>query len=92
MRCALVRRIVKLDAAGMRDAVAELLSGAGVGNDDIALMMPEVSTEVTVDALLEVETLLPRRTNHRIVQSSRVFDVSRRTEVTTVATYHYTSR
>jgi hypothetical protein len=94
VRCALVRRTVVLDPAAMRSAMIEMFKNAGMdmSNPDMLAMIPETSSEISGDALLEIETLLPRRVDQRIVQNIVAMGISRRTEVTTVTTYNYTSR
>jgi hypothetical protein len=94
VRCALVKRTSVVDPASMRRSMLEMFKNAGMdtSNPDMLAMIPETSAEIEVDGLMEIETLLPRRLNQRIVQNTVMMGMSRRTEVTTVTAYHYTSR
>jgi hypothetical protein len=94
VHCALVKRTLMVDPAAMRSAMLEMFRNAGMdtSNPDIVAMIPETSSEIVADGVMEIQTLLPRRLIQRIVQNSVIMGMSRRTEVTTVTTYHYTAR
>ena len=94
VRCAVFKRTLVMDPASMRAALMEMFKAAGMdtSNPDIAAAIPVSSTEIVADGVLEIETLLPRRLSQRVVSNTVAGGISRRTEVTTVLTYTYTSR
>ena len=92
VRCALMQHVMTLDRAGMRSTMAEMLAGMGIDASDAAGMVPESSNETVSEVLLEVATMLPRRTSSKTIHDTSAMGIQRRTEVTTITTYNYISR
>ena len=92
LQCALLRSDFVLDHATMRSGMTDMLKSMGIDSPDAAAMLPETSSENTTESLLEVASLLPRRTSMRMVQNTSLMGTSRRSLVTSLTTYNYISR
>ena len=92
VQCALLQTVITLDRADMRRTMAEMFAELGIGTDNVAAMVPESSSETVGETLIEVATMLPRRSSSKTINNTKAMGIERRTEVTTITAYTYTSR